>query len=145
MPLKTLTMDILLVDQTITLTSSAPGKFFTASTVCFKDGFYIFLHVPAYTFHVNQTPDYGFGEKSVPEGLKGIIASCSNESELREKLDAIIPNSTLVINFSDYKKAKVSGLFGTKTLKVSNSALNYVSFNASKDAGKSLAQFYAHL
>lgn len=138
-------MDILLVEKTIAFTSSAPGKVFEASTVCFKDGFYIFLHVPAYTFHVNETPDYGFGEKSVSDGLKELIASCSSEDELREKLQAIIPNNTLVVNFSDYKKVKVSGLFGVKTLKASNSALNYIAFNGNKETGKQIAAFYAHL
>lgn len=138
-------MNILLVEQTLVLTSSAPGKLFQSSVVCFKDGFYIFLHVPAYTFHVDTTPDYGFGDQKVPEGLKDLIATCSDEAELKGKLNQIIPNNTLVVHFSDYKKAKVKGFFGVKTMKASNNALSYVSFNGTGEVGKSLVAFYAHL
>lgn len=138
-------MNTLLIEQTHVITSSAPGKLFQSSVVCFKDGFYIFLHVPAYTFHVDKTPDYGFGDKKVPEGLKDLIASCSDEAELRGKLDQIIQNNSLIIHFNEYKKATVKGFFGVKTVKASNNALSYVSFNGTKDVGKSLAEFYGHL
>lgn len=138
-------MNVLLIELTNVLTSTAPGKAFTSSVVCFKDSYYIFLHVPAYTFHVNSTPDYGFGDKTIAEGLKDLIAASSDENELRNKLQQLVPNNTLIVNFSDYKKAAVKSFLGVKTLKVSNSALDYVSFNGNKEVGKSIAAFYAHL
>ena len=59
--------------------------------------------------------------------------------------DLINNNGTCVVNFSDYKKVKVGGFLGAKTLKVSNNAMNYISFSVRKDAAKSLAEFYSNL
>lgn len=141
-------MDILLLEKTIVITSSAPGKQFISSVVCFKDSFYIILHVDAYTFHVNQNPisSYNFGDDAVEVGVQKIIDSCGTEQELKDKLFALNQNNTtLTVNFSDYKKVKISSFLGVKTLKAMNNALTYVSCNASKAKGKELAKFYDHL
>lgn len=141
-------MDVLLLEKTIVITSSAPGKQFISSVVCFKDSFYIILHVDAYTFHVNQNPisSYGFGDDSVEVGVQKIIDSCNTEDELKARLLELNQgNTTLTINFSDYKKVKVSSFLGVKTLKAMNSAMSYVSCNANKAKGKELAAFYVHL
>jgi len=140
-------MNALLIEQTLVMASTAPGKLFQSSVVCFQDSFYIILHVPAYTFHVNEHPEkgYNFGDRSITEGLKDIMASCSDEAELKSKLGELVQNNTLIINFGDYKKVKINGFFGVKTLKASNSALSYVSFNATKDVAKQLVAFYPNL
>ncbi len=141
-------MNTLLLEKTIVITSSAPGKQFISSVVCFQDSFYIILHVDAYTFHVNENPipSYNFGDDKVEVGVQKIIDSCTTEEELKAKLSTLNQgNTTLTINFSDYKKAKISSFLGVKTLKAMNSAMSYVSCNATKAKGKELAQFYSHL
>jgi len=141
-------MNILLLEKTIVITSSAPGKQFISSVVCFQDSFYIILHVDAYTFHVNQNPikSYNFGDDKVETGLQKIIDSCATEEELKSKLlELNRGNTTLTVNFSDFKKVKINSLFGVKTLKAMNNAMSYVSCNANKTKGKELAEFYAHL
>lgn len=138
-------MKVLLVEQTNVLAATAPGKLHMASVVCFEDSFYIFLHVQGRTFHVDDldpTPSYGFGDKSVAEGLQDLITNSSSEDELKGKLNEIIQNNTLIINFADYKKVKVKGFIGTKTLKASNNAMSYVSFNVGKPKAKELVEFY---
>lgn len=141
-------MNILLLETTIVITSSAPGKQFISSVVCFKDSFYIILHVDAYTFHVDQNPikSYNFGDDKVEVGVQKIIDSCNSEEELKSKLLELNQNNTtLTVNFSDYKKVKIGSLFGVKTLKAKNSLMSYISCNATKIKGKELAKFYAHL
>ncbi len=141
-------MNTLLIEQTIVITSSAPGKQFQSSVVCFEDSFYIVLHVDAYTFGVDVNPiaSYNFGNNGVPEGLRSIMGSCSTEEELKGKLLGLLQNNMrCVVNFSDYKKVKIKGFLGVKTLKAMNSAMSYVSFNATKEQAKELVSFYAHL
>jgi hypothetical protein len=138
-------MKALLIEETIIITSSAPGKMFISTVVCFEDSFIIILHVPAYTFHVNDHPvaSYNFGDLSVQEGVKNIMDSCTSEDELKEKLMALINNNEVChIKFADYKKIKLKSMLGSKTLKPMNSAMSYVSFNVRKAPAKALADFY---
>jgi hypothetical protein len=116
--------------------------------VCFEDSFYIVLHVDSYTFGVDVNPirSYNFGDQTVPEGVKTLMDGCSSEDELKQKLYELIGNNgRCVVNFSDYKKVKIKGFLGVKTLKASNSALSYISFNAAKDVAKQLVAFYPNL
>ncbi len=141
-------MNTLLLEKTIVITSSAPGKQFISSVVCFQDSFYIILHVDAYTFHVNENPisSYNFGDNKVEVGVQKLIDSCNSEDELKAKLMELNQgNTTLAIQFSDYKKVKVGSFLGVKTLKAMNNAMSYVSCNAAKAKGKELAKFYTNL
>lgn len=116
--------------------------------VCFQDSFYIILHVDAYTFHVNRNPiaSYNFDDYKVKVGVQKIIDACSTEEELKEKLLQLNQgNTTLTVNFSDYKKAKLSSFLGVKTIKAMNNAMSYISCNATKAKGKELAKFYSNL
>ena len=140
-------MNALLIEDTIVITSSAPGKQFQSSVVCFEDSFYIILKVAAYTFHVDDypVPSYNFGD-DVAAGVRGIMDSCTTEDELKAKLlNLIHGNGACVVNFADYKKVKVKSFLGVKTLKAMNSALSYVSFTASKGPAKELVNFYPNL
>jgi len=82
----------------------------------------------------------------VEVGVQKIIDSCSTEEELKSKLLQLNQgNTTLTVNFSDYKKIKMVSLLGSKTIKAMNNARSYISCNASKSTGKELAKFYSHL
>ena len=138
-------MKALLIEETIVITSSAPGKMFASTVVCFEDSFIIILRVPATTFYVDQHPvaSYNFGDLSVEEGVKNIMDSCTSEDELKEKLMILINNNEVChIKFADYKKVKLKSVLGSKTLKPMNSAMSYVSFNVRKEHAKALADFY---
>ncbi len=140
-------MKALLIEETIVITSSAPGKQFLSSVVCFEDCFYIIPKVIAKTFHVNNfpIPSYNFGD-DVAKGVRDIMDSCNSEDELKEKLLALLQNNTtLIVPFSDYKKVKIKGFLGVKTLKAMNSAMNYISFTTTKDTAKALVEFYPNL
>ncbi len=144
-------MNALLIEDTIVISSSAPGKFFQSSVVCFQDSFYIILKVASYTFGVDDHPvsSYKFGEDvgdDVAKGVRNIVDSHNNEHELKERLLSLIHNNTAcVVNFSDYKKVKLKSFLGNKTLKAMNNAMSYISFNAGKETGKRLAKFYSNL
>ncbi len=141
-------MNVLYIEETLVITSSAPGKMFRSGVVCFQDAFFIVLKVPATTFHVNQNPEaiYGFGDMSIDEGVQYLIDNSNSEEELKAKLlEHVKGNNTLMVNFSDWKKVKISGFLGTKTLKAKNSSLSYISFNATKNVAKQLVEFYPNL
>jgi hypothetical protein len=138
-------MNALLIESSFALTSSAPGKPYHCSVVCFQDSFYIILQVPSYTFGVDQHPvsSYKFGDDSVAEGLRNMIDSSTDEDHLKGRLLSLIKNNTAcVVNYADFKKVKIGGFLGTKTLKAKQNALSYVSFNATKESAKKLVKFY---
>jgi hypothetical protein len=116
--------------------------------VCFQDSFIIIVKGPSHPFRVenNPVPGYNFPNNDVANGLSSMIDSASSEDELKANLLELVDNITsCVVNFSDYKKTKVSGFLGSKSLRVSNSALKYITFSVRKDAAKSLVQFYSNL
>ena len=138
-------MNVLLIEETLIVTSTAPGKFVGSSVVCFDDSFFIVLHGAAPTYHVNWNPKdtYEFGDLSIPEGVQKIIDSCTTEEELKGKLLELVKgNTTFIVTFADHKKVKIKSLLGTKTLKASNNAMSYTSFNTRKDVAKQLMAFY---
>jgi hypothetical protein len=135
----------LLIEKALLFTSAAPGKLFESAVVCFEDSCYLILKKVSSTFRVDIDPtsQYGFGQDSVEEGLKKIIASSSSEENLKSELLQLIGNNTTcVLNYSDYKKKTLKGFLGQKTFSVRQNALKYVSFTVSKVEGKKLSEFY---
>ena len=138
-------MNALLLENSFAITSRAPGELAQCSVVCFRDSFYIILQVPSYTFGVDNNPvaSYKFDGMTVPEGLQSMIDTSPDEDHLKGRLLSLIKNNTAcVINFSDFKKVKIGGFLGTKSLKAKNNALSYVSVNATKESAKKLVKFY---
>ncbi len=120
-------MNMLLIESTFVVASAAPGKNFISTVVCFEDCFYIVLHVESYSFGVDQNPvsSYNFEDDHVAKGVQKIIDLCTTEDELRARLQELIQhNMRCVVYFSDFKKAKISGFLGIKTLKVSNNMMS---------------------
>lgn len=141
-------MNVLLIEKTFVVYSKAPQELNECSVVCFQDSYIIVLKGPSYPFRVDNdpVPSYNFPNNDVVNGLKSMIDSCSSEDELKGKLNDLIQNNgTCVINFSDFKKVKVSGFLGAKTLKASNSMMSYFSFNTRKQEAKDLVSFYSNL
>jgi len=141
-------MEVLLIDQTHVVYSLAPSDLCSSAVVCFKDSFIIVVKGPSHPFRVDNdpVPGYNFPDNDVAAGLKSMIASAGSEDELKAKLLELIgQNMTCVVNFSDWKKTKVSGFLGAKSLRVSNNAMKYITFSVRKDAAKSLVQFYSNL
>ena len=142
-------MDVLLIEQTFVVYSKAPGELDKCSVVCFPDSYIIVHQQPSHPFRIDNdpVPSYNFPNNDVVAGLRSMIESVSSEDELKGQLSNLIGNNPLcIINFSDFKKVKVKkGLLGVKSLKVSNGALEYVSFSAGKQAGKDLVSFYSKL
>jgi hypothetical protein len=141
-------MNVLLIEQTHVVYSLAPSHLSSSAVVCFKDFYIIVLKGSSHPFRVdnNPVPGYNFPDNDVAVGLRNMIDSASSEDELKAKLLELIQNNdACVVNFSDYKKVKIAGFLGSKTLKTSNNAMNYISFSARKEAGKSLAEFYSNL
>jgi hypothetical protein len=141
-------MNALLVEQTHVIYSLAPSDLCSAAVVCFKDFFIIVVKGASHPFRVEGDPvkGYNFPDNDVAAGLKSMIDAAGSEDELKASLlELIANNETCVVNFSDYKKAKVSGFLGTKSLKVSNNAMKYIMFSTRKEAAKSLVEFYSDL
>ncbi|MCG8576409.1 MAG: hypothetical protein MI810_16100 [Flavobacteriales bacterium] len=141
-------MNVLLIEQTHVVYSLAPSDLCSSAVVCFKDFYIIVVKGPSHPFRVDHdpVPGYNFPNNDVAAGLRNMIDSASSEDELKAKLFELIQNNgTCVVNFSDYKKVKIGGFLGAKTLKVSNNAMNYISFSVRKDTAKALAQFYSDL
>jgi len=141
-------MNVLLIDQTHVVYSLAPSDLCSASVVCFKDFFIIVSKGASHPFRIDQDPvaGYNFPNNDVAAGLKDMIEKATSEDELKASLIELISgNMTCVINFSDYKKAKVGGFLGAKNLRLSNNAMNYITFSTRKDAAKALVQFYSDL
>lgn len=141
-------MNVLLVEQTHVVYSLAPSDLCSSAVVCFKDSYIIVVKGASKPFRVDNdpVPGYNFPNNDVAAGLRNMIDSANSEDELKSKLLELIQNNTTCcINFSDYKKVKIAGFLGAKTFKVSNNALNYISFSARKDTAKSLAEFYSDL
>lgn len=141
-------MNVLLIEQTHVVYSLAPSDLCSAAVVCFKDFFVIVTKGASHPFRVESDPvkGYNFPANDVAEGLKSMIDAANSEDELKASiLDLIGNNETCVVNFSDYKKVKVSGFLGAKSLRVSNNAMKYITFSVRKDAAKSLVEFYSDL
>lgn len=138
-------MNVQLIDEVMLFTSSAPGKYFGSAVVCFEDSCYLVPKTVATTFHIDNHPvaGYGFGDDSVEEGLAKIIASHTNEDELKARLLELVGgNTTLVVNFSDYKKTRIKGFLGSKTFSARQNAMSYISFTVGKKESKKLVEFY---
>ena len=141
-------MNVLLIEQTHVVYSLAPSHLCSSAVVCFKDSYIIVLRAPSHPFRVDNdpVPGYNFPDNDVAAGLRNMIDAAGSEDELKTNLMELIQNNeTCDVNFSDYKKKKVGGFLGSKTLKVSNNAMNYISFSVRKEAAKSLAEFYSDL
>ncbi len=141
-------MNVLLIEQTHVVYSLAPSNLCSSAVVCFPDSYIIVSKGPSHPFRIENdpVPGYNFPDNDVAAGLRSMIDSASSEEELKAKLLELIQNNnTCVINFSDYKKIKIKGFLGTKNFKVSNNAMNYISFSTRKDDAKSLAEFYSNL
>ena len=141
-------MNVLLIEDTLSVYSKAPQEFSKCAIVCFQDSFIMVMKGTSYPFRVENDPipGYNFPDNDVTKGLRQMIDSCTSEDELKGKLNDLVQNNTLcVVNFSDYKKVKVSGFLGSKTLKVSNNLMNYISFSTRKQPAKDLASFYSNL
>lgn len=141
-------MNVLLIEQTHVVYSLAPSDLCSSAVVCFPDSYIIVSKGASVPFRIDHdpVPGYNFPDKDVAAGLKNMIASAKSEEDLKASLMELIGNNgTCVVNFSDYKKAKVKGFLGAKNLKVSNNAMNYITFSARKEQGKALAEFYSNL
>lgn len=141
-------MNVLLIEQTFVVYSLAPSDLCSSAVVCFPDSYIIVVKGASVPFRVDHdpVPGYNFPDNDVAAGLRNMINSAKSEDELKASLLELIGNNgACVVNFSDYKKVKVKGFLGAKTLKVSNNAMNYISFSARKDEGKLLAEFYSSL
>ena len=141
-------MNVLLIEQTHVVYSLAPSELCSSAVVCFQDSYIIVLKGPSHPFRVDNdpVPGYNFPDNDVAAGLRTMIDSASSEDELKAKLLELIQNNhTCVVNFSEWKKVKIGGFLGAKTLKVSNNAMKYISFSVRKDDAKSLAHFYSNL
>jgi len=141
-------MNVLLIDQTHVVYSLAPKDLCVASVVCFKDFYIIVSHGASHPFRIDEDPvaGYNFPNNDIAAGLKSMIDNATSEEALKASLIELIGNNmTCVINFSDYKKVKIGGFLGAKMLKVSNNAMNYISFSVRKEPAKALAEFYSNL
>ena len=140
-------MNVLLIEKTFVVYSLAPQEMNKSSVVCFDDCFIVVLKGPSVPFRVDNdpVPSYGFPDNNVEAGLRNLIDSSNSEDELKEKLMSLVNNELCLIKFADFKKVKVKGFLGTKTLKVSNSAMKYFCFSATKQDAKDLAAFYSNL
>ena len=139
-------MKALLIDQTHVVYSLAPSDLCSSAVVCFTDCFIIIANGASHPFRIDNdpVPGYNFPNNDVAAGLKNMIDSAASEDELKSKLlDLIQNNQTCVVNFSDYKKAKISGFLGAKSLRVSNNAMKYITFSVRKEAAKALVEFYS--
>ena len=141
-------MNVLLIEQTHTVYSLAPSDLCSSAIVCFQDSFIIISKGPSHPFRIKNdpVPGYNFPDNDVAAGLKSMIDSAKTEDELKASLIELVDNNmTCVVNFSDWKKTKVSGFLGSKSLRVANNAMKYITFSVRKEPAKALVAFYSNL
>jgi len=137
--------NVLLIENAHVMTSKSPLKQIQSAVVCTPDKVFVFpkKSMGHYVIlHTVKTHSF-FEGKSIEDGLKDVISSVSDVSELEEKLSNLLENNDQYIkDLNQAKKKHIKGFLGKKTMHI-QSGMSWISFTPKgKEATKALVKFY---